>query len=79
MKAFPNTYKHPTSGLFIEEQGMDLRDWFAGLAMQMLIYRLPKEYTLEEDQSVSSFAYGFADDMMEEREVIRWGEHDEGL
>lgn len=79
MKAFPHNYKHPVTGLFIEEPGMDLRDWFAGLAMQMLIYKLPKEYTLEEDESVSSFAYGFADNMMREREVIQWEEPDEGL
>jgi len=29
MKAFPAMYKHPTTGLIIEEKGMDLRDYIA--------------------------------------------------
>jgi len=29
MKAFPAMYKHPTTGLIVEHQGMDLRDYIA--------------------------------------------------
>jgi hypothetical protein len=34
MKAYPFIHKDPTSGLTRMEEGMDLRDWFAGLALQ---------------------------------------------
>ena len=34
MKAHPFIHKDPTSGLTRMEEGMDLRDWFAGLALQ---------------------------------------------
>ena len=37
MKAYPIMYKHPTTGLIVEHEGMDLRDWFAGLAMEALV------------------------------------------
>ena len=33
MKAYPIMFKHPTTGAIIENQGMELKDWFAGLAM----------------------------------------------
>jgi hypothetical protein len=34
MKAYPFIHKDPTSGLTRMEEGMDLRDYFAGLALQ---------------------------------------------
>ena len=37
MKAYPIMYKHPTTGLIVEHEGMELRDWFAGLAMEALV------------------------------------------
>ena len=63
MKAFPNTYKHPTSGLFIEEQGMDLRDYFAAQALIACTTR----YGWSHSMSVK-VAYEIADAMLKERE-----------
>ena len=61
MKAFPYFYRHPTSGLSVTSDGMDLRDWFAGLAMQALVQSKPNEF-------VAHIAYQFADEMIKERE-----------
>lgn len=35
MKAYPYQHKSPTSGLITESEGMDLRDYFASMAMQV--------------------------------------------
>ena len=69
MKAFPYFYRHPTSGLSVTSDGMDLRDWFAGLAMQALIssWILRGEYP-ETDSVVAEHAYQMADNMIEQRE-----------
>ena len=61
MKAYPFIHKNPTSGITESEEGMDLRDWFAGLAMQALVQSKPNEF-------VAHIAYQFADEMMKERE-----------
>jgi hypothetical protein len=61
MKAFPYFYRHPTSGLSVTSDGMDLRDWFAGLAMQALVQSKPNEF-------VAHIAYQFADEMIKQRE-----------
>jgi len=37
MKAYPFTHRHPTTGVTTSSEGMDLRDYFAGLAMQGLL------------------------------------------
>ena len=37
MKAYPYMHKHPTSGQTEIATGMDLRDWFAGMALQSYI------------------------------------------
>jgi hypothetical protein len=61
MKAFPdpnNTQAH----------GMDLRDWFAGLAMQAILSRPDARFATSLD-FVSGKAYQYADMMMKEREV----------
>jgi hypothetical protein len=62
MKAFPHTYKHPTSGLFVEEQGMELRDWFAGQALPACIakYKTPSVQ--------ARYAYLIADELLKARE-----------
>jgi len=57
MKAFPN----PTSN-----QGMDLRDWFAGLAMQGIVSNSAFS-SIEEMIKSSQVAYMIADSMMEIR------------
>ena len=65
MKAFPNTYKHPTSGLFIEEQGMDLRDYFA--AQALIACSTPYDCDWSNSMAVKE-AYAIADAMLKERE-----------
>jgi len=62
MKAYPYMHKHPTSGQTTIAEGMDLRDWFAGKALQGLIG------TADMDECCKS-AYKWADAMMKEREV----------
>jgi hypothetical protein len=66
MKAFPIMYKHPTTGLIVEEQGMELRDWFAGLAMQGILAR--DDYDYDEMFLESKACYRMADQMMKARE-----------
>jgi hypothetical protein len=68
MKAYPIMYKHPTTGLIVEEQGMDLRDWFAGLAMQGLFAHKPWNQVYRIDH-IAKEAYEIADEMMKQREV----------
>jgi len=65
VKAYPIMFKHPTTGAIIENQGMELRDWFAGLAMQ----GIKISYKATPIDSVAKLAYQYADAMMKEREV----------
>ena len=57
IKAFPNPH-------FRDDGGMDLRDWFAGLAMQGLL--TTKQFGL--NRSTAQHAYCMADEMMKARE-----------
>ena len=67
MKAYPIMFKHPTTGAIIENQGMELRDWFAGLAMLgMLSENSGVRYPTDE---LVQFSYEVADAMMKQREV----------
>ena len=60
MKAFPDGYTH-------HQQGMDLRDYFAAMAMQALIAR---ETRLSSDLDMyTGAAYVVADGMMKAREI----------
>jgi hypothetical protein len=74
MKAYPFIHKHPTTGNTKLEEGMDLRDWFAGLAMQGLLAN-PKlaEEIRKQGGAYSGWiedsAYAWADAMMKAREV----------
>ena len=74
MKAYPYIHKHPTTGNTKLEEGMDLRDWFAGLAMQGLLAN-PKlaEEIRKQGGAYSGWiedsAYSWADAMMKQREV----------
>jgi hypothetical protein len=63
MKAYPFIHKHPTSEQTSMAEGMDLRDWFAGLAMQGLI---DNDGLFSE---IPTQAYAIADAMMKAREV----------
>jgi hypothetical protein len=62
MKAYPYMHKHPTSGQTTISEGMDLRDYFAGIAMQTLIVR--KQTMLADDVKKS---YEIADLMIQQR------------
>jgi hypothetical protein len=61
MKAYPYMHKHPTSGQTTISEGMDLRDYFAGIAMQSLI---DNDFLFSE---MPSMAYELADAMMKQR------------
>jgi hypothetical protein len=70
MKAFPHIAKvHMLDGnSIIKEEitsgGMDLRDWFAGKALQGI---LSCNYSVDEEPAV--LAYQYADEMMKARET----------
>jgi len=67
MKAFPNGIITNGDGLIIGgQQGMDLRDWFAGLAMQGL---LANEQTKPDSFLICKASYAIASAMMEERQI----------
>jgi hypothetical protein len=68
MKAYPYMHKHPTSGQTTMSDGMDLRDWFAGLAMQAVL----TNYKLEDvdDDVVAMNCYQMADFMMKQRKEV---------
>ena len=63
MKAFPN---EGFNGWGEPEQGMDLRDWFAGLAMQSMNSR--PDYEDAPIDAIALDAYALADEMMKARE-----------
>jgi hypothetical protein len=58
LKAFPKS----NANLPSFQEGMDLRDWFAGQALTKLIGTAPINVTVES-------AYRWADAMMKQREV----------
>ena len=62
MKAYPIMYKHPTTGLIVAHEGMELRDWFAGQVLPELIGGAGME-------DITKAAYKWADAMMKQREV----------
>ena len=74
MKAYPYMHKHPTSGQTTISDGMDLRDWFAGQALQGLLAN-PKlaEEIRKQGGAYSGWiedsAYSWANAMMKQREV----------
>jgi hypothetical protein len=74
MKAFPHSYKHPHTGLFVEEPGMDLRDYFAGLAMQTLINKLLDGCNEVDDKCLAHDAYYFAELMLQQKERMEAGD-----
>jgi len=64
MKAFPN---EGFNGWGEPEQGMDLRDWFAGLAMQSMNSR--PDYEDAPIDAIALDAYALADEMMKARKL----------
>ena len=74
MKAYPFLHKHPTSGQTTISDGMDLRDWFAGKALQGILpdafQQAPHDYPQGKlSETWSAIAYEIADAMMKAREV----------
>jgi hypothetical protein len=74
MKAYPYMHKHPTSGQTTIEEGMDLRDWFAGQALKSLLSNpmLADEIRKRGDAYsgwIEDLAYSWADAMMKQREI----------
>ena len=65
MKAYPIMYKHPTTGLIVEHEGLDARDWFAGMAMQSLMADTSDYSPFEK---IAEASYKLADEMMKARE-----------
>jgi len=61
IKAFPKMNEKQPSF----QTGMDLRDWFAGLAMQGI---LANEQTAPDSILICKAAYQIADEMMKARE-----------
>jgi len=61
MKAFPKINERSSS----VQTGMDLRDWFAGLAMQGI---LANEHTKPDSIIICKASYQMADEMMKARE-----------
>jgi len=66
MKAYPFSHRHPTTGVTTSSEGMDLRDYFAGLAMQAIIMSVDDK----DDMSapITESAYKWADEMLKARE-----------
>lgn len=62
MKAYPFIHKDPTSGITRMEEGMELRDYFAGLALRGMYYQGSNVPELMAQRS-----YQMADLMMEAR------------
>ena len=68
MKAYPFLHKHPTSGQTSMAEGKDLRDDFAGLAMQALLSDSDWRQDMDFNETATA-AYRQADAMMKAREV----------
>ena len=68
MKAFPIMFKHPTTGAIIENQGMELRDYFAGKALVVAIQQ-PNDYYHIDQVFIATWCYEMADAMIKQREV----------
>jgi len=66
MKAYPIMFKHPTTGAIIENQGMELRDWFAGQFIPLICeYSDRNGWDYENNARV---CYAMADSMIKARE-----------
>jgi len=66
MKAFPTL---ADNGHSATQDGMDLRDWFAGLAMQVFLAEKKSDGELLWDMSdAAEISYEMADSMMKARE-----------
>jgi hypothetical protein len=64
MKAYPIMYKHPTTGLIVEEQGMDLRQYYAGQALNAMSPSC--DDSEEETQEIVKMCVKLADALIKE-------------
>ena len=77
MKAYPFIHKHPTTGNTTMAEGADLRDEFAGLAMQSLmavtiqryIHQCQLQIDMPSRDVIAEESFMMADAMMKAREV----------
>ena len=67
MKAYPFSHRHPTTGVTTSSEGMDLRDYFAGLVLQGFAARDTHDAGLVTPEQRAKLAYIDADAMMEAR------------
>lgn len=68
MKAYPFIHKHPTTGNTTMAEGADLRDLFAGFAMQGLLSDPDWRQDMDFSETANA-AFKQADAMMKAREV----------
>jgi len=69
MKAYPFQHRHPTTGVTTSSEGMDLRDYLAGLAMQATVQAwIIRNIYPPTDMDVANNAYRIADAMLKARE-----------
>jgi hypothetical protein len=66
MKAYPYMHKHPTSGQTTISEGMDLRDYFAGQALQGMMV----DVYIPDFNHIAKTAYAMADAMMKQRKEV---------
>jgi hypothetical protein len=66
MKAYPFLHKNPTSGQTTIEEGMELRDWFAGQALQGLL----ASEVIDTMDTFTVRSYVLADLMMKQRKEV---------
>ena len=68
--AFPVPGPHlgPNNELMYASQGMTLRDYFAGIALQGLLASYADATNVPSDKVLSGYAYNLADAMMAHRE-----------
>ena len=68
MKAFPTVNWVQQHGQPPNDEGMDLRDYFAAKAMQAIITRFPHDQGGWKEDYVAQSAYYMADAMIEARD-----------
>ena len=61
MKAYPFQHRHPTTGVTTSSEGMDLRDYFAGQAID--------KCPLNNHTDAAAWCYARADAMLKARET----------
>jgi hypothetical protein len=68
--AFPSTIQYfPDDKNANEEQGMTLRDWFAGQALAGVTSSVNDEISVGQVEGIAEIAYALADAMLKAREV----------